>query len=123
MKRNRFWAAALTALSLAASPLLRAQEQLALAGDTPVAKLASLQTAPGRTGRQMGRRRNGDFPAHGGSVEDALRTLFALPKAPPLPEPTEAAAAILPRNFDWRDNHGVSGIRDQKACGSCWAQG
>jgi C1A family cysteine protease len=46
---------------------------------------------------------------------------FAPITAPALPAPTEAAEAILPKKFDWRDHDGVSGIRDQKTCGSCWA--
>lgn len=41
--------------------------------------------------------------------------------APELPAPTEAAETTLPRSYDWRDHDGVSGVRDQGQCGSCWA--
>jgi C1A family cysteine protease len=50
-----------------------------------------------------------------------LGLVFGPIKAPPLPALTEAAATILPKNLDWREQHAVSGIRDQGQCGSCWA--
>ena len=42
------------------------------------------------------------------------------PNAPHLPEPIPSA---LPASLDWRSYNGdyVTGIRDQKKCGSCWA--
>jgi C1A family cysteine protease len=33
------------------------------------------------------------------------------------------AAAALPAKWDWRDHNGVTPIRDQESCGSCWAFG
>ena len=39
---------------------------------------------------------------------------FAPMAAPALPAPTQAAAGILPKHWDWREQHAVSGVRDQK---------
>ena len=33
----------------------------------------------------------------------------------------EAADIGLPQVWDWRENNGVTSIKDQKNCGSCWA--
>jgi C1A family cysteine protease len=111
MNRKHLWSAALSILTLAACPLCRAEsltvdslqtaikthEAKWVAGETPLSKLTMNQ-------RRM-----------------RLGLSFAPIQAEPLPAPTEAAEAILPKKFDWREQNAVSGVRDQKTCGSCWA--
>jgi C1A family cysteine protease len=43
--------------------------------------------------------------------------------SPPDLTHAQMAAASLPSSFDWRTTDKVSNIRDQGACGSCWAFG
>ncbi|NNN06164.1 MAG: hypothetical protein HKL90_09720 [Elusimicrobia bacterium] len=54
-------------------------------------------------------------------AEPTMTGLELAPIEAPVLPPTEAAAAILPKRYDWREHHAVSGVRDQGACGSCWA--
>jgi C1A family cysteine protease len=119
MKRNLLLAAAVSILSQAACPPSDAQEQPAVANLS--AELSSLQAAIKVKGSRW---EAGETPLSKFSMEQSRMRLglsFGPIEAPPLPEPTEAAEALLPRNLDWRDSHAVSGIRDQKTCGSCWA--
>jgi len=54
----------------------------------------------------------------------AAPTMTGLEQAPieaPVLPLTEAAETILPKRYDWREHHAVSGVRDQGQCGSCWA--
>lgn len=64
------------------------------------------------------------------SVKDVIRTLGALPepaeKRPPL-KVVEIDLAAIPTTFDARTNwpncDSIKDVRDQSACGSCWAFG
>jgi len=47
---------------------------------------------------------------------------FAPIQAPPLPESMASLqATAVPSSLDYRNKNGVSGVRDQGNCGSCWA--
>ncbi|MBN1482443.1 hypothetical protein EH223_10420 [candidate division KSB1 bacterium] len=37
------------------------------------------------------------------------------------PQMLRAEAVTIPAQWDWREQDGVTAIRDQKSCGSCWA--
>jgi len=58
----------------------------------------------------------GGMPAHDGKpLYEPLRG--AAVGAPPAP----ATHRQLPERWDWREHDGVTGVRDQDNCGSCWA--
>ena len=104
--RNRLRAAALVAVSLAAAASGRAQ-------DLCDGKAAELHKAIEAHGAKWVSR----LP----SAEPTMTGLELAPiEAPALPL-TEAAEAIIPKRYDWREHHAVSGVRDQGQCGSCWA--
>ena len=103
--------AALSILMLAACPPSRA-ESLTVASLQTAIKVREAKWVAGETPLSrltMNQRRM------------RLGLSFAPIQAEPLPAPTEAAEAILPKSFDWREHDAVSGVRDQKTCGSCWA--
>jgi C1A family cysteine protease len=119
MKRNRSWAAASIVLALAAAAPSRADELPSFHNPSP--ELAAVQAAiKVREAKWVA----AETPLSRLTMDQRRMRLglgFAPIEAPPLPGPTEAAEAILPKRLDWREHDAVSGIRDQKTCGSCWA--
>jgi len=61
----------------------------------------------------------------GATLEDIQVLLGALPGGPKLPEKTNYQNVAVPDTFDsaenWPDCQTMRMIRDQSACGSCWA--
>ena len=105
------------ALLLALSAPAGAQEEAAASREAQIAQVQAAIKANGAkwvAGETTLSRLSGD--------EWGLRVGLSLEPidAPPMPvRMTEA----LPARIDWRDHNGsyVTGIRDQKTCGSCWA--
>ena len=107
MNRMPFLAAAVVVLALTVGSPSRAQS------DSCAGKADELQAAIDARGAKWVARRPRALTMTG-------LTLEAI-NAPRLPALIQAAAATLPKSIDWRDHGAVSGIRDQGACGSCWA--
>lgn len=65
---------------------------------------------------------NTTYP-EGAYVDDVWlrKAIGQIPTATPTPTTTPGTPGGLPAAFDWRTQGGLPPIRDQRACGSCWA--
>ena len=117
-RKTNLVAASLALLLLSLSAASFAQEQAFKALD---AQLLDLNSAIHKKGAKWNAAETSLSRLSDEEMQKRVGTVGLKINAKSIPESTFKSRSALPKSLDWREKGGVSAVKDQKKCGSCWA--